>query len=75
MHLAAAGLGRAEVDLMTEPLEEPHRRDAALRSKCVGETGDEERDAHGRSIIAAVADREAACSLSMIGRWLACGKA
>ena len=47
MHLPAAGLRGRKLDVMTESLEEPHYRDAGLRHKRVGQTGDKESHTHG----------------------------
>ncbi|PQM46503.1 hypothetical protein C1Y40_03333 [Mycobacterium talmoniae] len=47
VHLAAAGLLRGEVDLVTQPPQQPHHRLTGLRVHDVVETGDEQGDPHG----------------------------
>jgi len=52
MHLPATGLRGRKVNLVTEPLEEPHHRDAGLRHERVCQAGDKERDTHEPTMIA-----------------------
>jgi L-rhamnose isomerase/sugar isomerase len=46
VHLPAAGLSVRKLDLVTESLEQPNRRDAGLGHEGVRKAGDEERYAH-----------------------------
>jgi hypothetical protein len=46
VHLAAAGLLVGELDLVAEPLQEPHDRSTGRGKERVAQTGDEEADAH-----------------------------
>ena len=47
VHLATARLLEWEVDLATEPLQQPHHRAAGVGKERVVEAGDEEARAHG----------------------------
>ena len=42
VHLSAAGLSAAELDLVTKPLEQPDRRYPRGRAERIGQAGDEE---------------------------------
>ena len=46
VHLTAAGLGHREVDVVPEPLEQPHHRLARLRERRVVDAREEQADAH-----------------------------
>jgi L-rhamnose isomerase / sugar isomerase len=46
VHLPTAGLSVRKLDVVTQSLEEPNRRDAGLRHERVREAGDKERYAH-----------------------------